>query len=199
MPMSRLGLSTALALTLGAAFFHAPTARAQASPVAFKSNDISVFGGYASVRPDFVPGWQTGETVGLDMTNLKSLLAPSLEARLNVSDGKLVNERTYLFGVKSQLAFFRRYHPYANFLVGIGDIHYNFAQPGQYSGDNSTVYAVGGGVDVDVYNHFALKADVQGQHWNLGHNLIFEPAVVLVGVAYKVPFRRHIKQQDLVQ
>jgi hypothetical protein len=197
MPDFRLRAATALAsLFLGAALCTAPSASGQAAPVAFKTNDVSVFAGYADVRPDFVPGWQSGEAFGLDLTRYFKLpVTPSIEGRVNLANGPLVNERTYLFGLKGQMAF-RRFHPYADILVGIGDIHYNYAKPGQYLGDNTTVYSYGGGVDINAYNRFDIKLDLQSQHWDLGTNLIFEPTVAIVGVAYRVPFSRHVRQQD---
>lgn len=116
-------------------------ALAQATPTATKTADVSVFAGFLSASPDYGPYRNTGGSLGLNFTRYFHLpVAPSLELRANLADGDTVNERTYLFGLRAQAEVLRRFHPYADLLVGPGNIHFNFPNGG-YTGDNSLVYS----------------------------------------------------------
>ena len=112
---------------------------------------------------------------------------------LEVGNGMTVNERSYLAGLRVQADIRQRVHPYVDFLVGPGNIHFNFPNNG-YTGDNSIVYSYGGGVDFDLVNHFAAKVDWQGQHWNTGSNSTLTPSLLLFGFSYRLPFEPHVRQ-----
>ena len=197
---SRLAPSFALVLLAGFILLSGPRAAcAQATPLAYKTNDLFVFAGYSNTQQDFVPKRVNGEAFGVDFTRyFRSRIAPSVEARVNVADGPLVNERTYLFGLRAQTDFHERYHIYADFLAGPGQIHYNYAVQGGYVGDNSTVYAPGAGVDIDLVHHFRAKIDFEEQYWNTGHNTntAFQPTLLTVGVTYPIPFRPFHRQGE---
>lgn len=177
------------------------TLRAQALPTATRSADISVFAGFLTDTPDYGPYRNNGVSAGVDYTRYIRLpIEPSIELRTNIADGKTVNERTYLFGPRVALRLpqrsLRRFHPYADLLVGIGDIHFNFNNNG-YLGDNSTVYSYGGGVDIDLVRHFQARFDFNGQHWKTGRNVTYTPNLILFGVVYHIPFRPHIRQGEI--
>ena len=159
--------------------------------------DVSVFGGYEYADPDYGPAKNNGECLGLNYTRYFHIpVAPSLEARVNLTNGTDVKERTYLAGLQAKARVFRRYHPYADFLVGTGTIHFNTRATG-YVGDNSTIYNYGGGIDIDLIHHFALRADIQRQNWALGGSPTFHPVILLFGVNYTIPFRDYKDQRDL--
>lgn len=182
-----------LALGFAAA---SPAASAQASSAASRGADLSVFGGLQIANPDYGPSHMNkGGTVGVDFTKfLRFPVQPALELRANFNNGPYASERSYVFGLRA-MALFGRYEPYADFLVGPGDIH--FPQNAGYIGDNSTVYNYGGGVDVGVTRNFSLKLDLQAQHWNTGE-LRYQPVLGTVGVTYHIPFRPHISQDTLI-
>jgi hypothetical protein len=176
-------------------------AGAQALPAATRSAAISVFGGYLSALPDYGPYRNNGFTGGADYTHMFQFpIEPSFEIRANIADGKTVNERTYLIGGRAAYRFrqptLRRFHPYANFLIGIGDIHFNFYNNG-YLGDNSIVPSFGGGADIDIVHHFSAKIDFQSQHWKTGRGVTYTPSLTVIGVVYTIPFRPHIKQGEI--
>lgn len=170
------------------------SAAAQATPTATKTADLSIFVGYVTAQPDYGPFRNSGGTLGVDFTRYFHFpVAPSLELRANFANGTTVNERSYLAGLRVQADIRQRVHPYVDFLVGPGNIHFNFPNNG-YTGDNSIVYSYGGGVDFDLVNHFAAKVDWQGQHWNTGSNSTLTPSLLLFGFSYRLPFEPHVRQ-----
>ena len=92
------------------------------------------------------------------------------------------------------VAPFRFAQPYADFLVGPGNIHFPFNIG--YTSDTSTVYSYGGGVDVPIGRNFAVRLDLQGQHWNTGEDT-YTPTLGTLAVRYTIPFRAHVSQRDL--
>jgi opacity protein-like surface antigen len=160
---------------------------AQAVPAATKALDISVYGGYLNTNSDYGPYRNTGEALGVDFTHPYHFpIVPSLEFRVNLTNGPAVAERTYLPGLRGAYNF-HALHPYGTFLIGPGTIHFNFPNNG-YQSDNSTVYALGGGLNLDVYPNFQVMADFQYQHWNLGGSDTLTPTLFLFGVTYHIPF-----------
>ncbi len=171
-----------------------PLGWSQAVRTASKSADISVFAGFQDGDPAYASSRATGGMFGLDYTHYFHIpVEPSLEFRANFLSNTYVSEHTYLVGVRAAVPFYS-FRPYADFLVGPGNIH--FPLNVGYVGDNSTVYSYGGGLDVPVYRNFALKLDVQGQHWNTGE-FIYTPTLGTIGVVYTIPFRPHVSQRDL--
>ncbi|HEY5382187.1 MAG TPA: outer membrane beta-barrel protein [Acidobacteriaceae bacterium] len=171
-------------------------AHAQAGPTASRSAGISVFGGYLSDLPDYGPYRNNGFSFGVDYTQyFKHLpVAPSLELRANIAQGKTVNEHSYGFGPRIQYDHLGPLHPYADLLIGPGNIHFNF--PYNILGDNSTIWSYGGGLNYDLSHHFQALIDFQGQHWKTGHNVTLSPSLLIIGVRYNIPFRPHIRQRD---
>jgi opacity protein-like surface antigen len=185
--------AAALAAALLAAATFAPAAVAQAVNTASKTMDISIFGGYDYLKPDYGPSHNNGVTVGANFTRyFRFPIKPSLETRFSFNNGSTVNENTYLAGVRGQMEF-GRFHPYADFLLGDGTIHYNFVvnlgNPTAYRNDNSLVKSPGVGIDVDLLRNFQVKADYQYQFWYLGKNDSLSPSAITVGVAYRIPFK----------
>jgi hypothetical protein len=195
----RFLIRTCLTCILGQLLFVAipSPAVAQAGSTARKSMDVSIFAGYNNITPDYGNWHNTGVTFGANVTRyFRFPIKPSLEIRANISHGPTVNEDTYLFGVRG-LMDFGRFHPYGDFLIGPGKIYYNgfFPNPGDhsYTSDGSVVESPGGGIDVDVYRNIAVKADFQGQFWNLGENDTLSPKAITFGVVYHFPFRPNYK------
>jgi len=161
--------------------------------------DISGFGGYERVAPDFRSSPQdNGFVAGINITRYFRIpIAPSLEARANLASGPTVNERTYLVGARAQAQLEQSFYPYADFLIGPGIIHFNQIFIPGYISDKSLVKSIGGGVDIDLVRHFQMKLDFQQQFWKLGtESAPFSPSLFTVGVVYRIPFRPHVKQSD---
>jgi hypothetical protein len=161
--------------------------------------DISAFGGYERVAPDFQSSPSgNGFVAGADITRyFRFPIAPSLEARANLTSGPSVNERSYLVGIRAQSQFGRRFHPYADFLIGLGVIHFNQIFIAGYTSDKSLVKNIGGGLDMDVVRNFQIKFDFQQQYWKLGtESAGFSPTLATIGITYRIPFRPLVKQSD---
>ncbi|HLI75698.1 MAG TPA: hypothetical protein VKV02_02040 [Acidobacteriaceae bacterium] len=193
--LSARSLAAALP-TLALALSVVPQGGAQAVRTASKSADISVFGGFEVADPSYGPDHSTGGMVGVDFTRYFHIpVEPSLEIRANFNSNSYVTEHSYLFGLRAALPI-RRIKPYVDFLAGPGTILFplNYSYPS----DNSPVYNYGGGIDFPLVRNFALKLDVQGQHWNTGE-FTYTPTVGTVGLTYTIPFRPHTRQRDLVR
>ena len=159
---------------------------AQARTTASKTQDVSIFGGVEFADPKYGPDNNTGGAIGVDFTRYFRIpIAPSLEARANLNSGTYANEHSYLFGLRGAYTY-RFLTPYADFLVGPGNIHYPLNVG--YTGDNSAVYNYGGGVELGNVRNFSLKLDIQKQRWNTG-TFKFQPTVGVIGVTYHIPFK----------
>jgi len=183
------------------AFFAASVqvVRAQATFTATKTMDVSGFGGYEYVSPDFRSSPKdNGFVAGANITRYFHFpIAPSLEGRVNYASGPTVNEHTYLVGIRAQGKLGRRYYPYADFLIGPGIIHFNQVFIPNYTSDNSLVKSIGGGLDIDLVSHFQVKIDFQQQFWKIGtERAAFSPTLFTIGVVYRIPFHPRIKQSD---
>ena len=175
---------------------------AQSMVTADKSMDVSAFGGYLYLNPDYGRSG-SGVAAGADLTRyFRWRVAPSLEVRGNYASAPAVSESTVLFGVRLKTDFRRRIHPYVDFLAGGGRIV--FAQPPipSYTQDKSVVYSYGGGLDIDVHRNFAAKIDFQVQNWNMGPNSVIKgnqtadftlaPTALVVGITYRIPFHPYV-------
>jgi hypothetical protein len=193
--MASIRLATlALTFFVSAGF----SAQGQIDPTAYKTAEIAVFGGYFHADPAYASSHNAnGASLGVNYTRYFHFpVAPSIEVRANAANGSLVNEKSYLVGLRGVGRSSGRYHPYLEALAGKGTIHFNGNNNG-YLGDESAVFDLGGGLDLDVTRSFQFKADVQAQRWHLGGPNKFYPVGVLVGVTYRIPFKPHVSQRDL--
>jgi hypothetical protein len=174
------------ALVLGTLLAVARVAPAQALITAGRGSEIAPFAQYTIIRPDWGPGSNIGFTYGVDYTRyIRSIVQPSIELRMTRANGTTVNENTYSGGLKLQTSI-HRIHPYATLLAGYGTIHFNYYN-GNYTGDNATIYSLGGGADFDVMSRWKLRADFIQQNWNLGGPTL-TPSALSVGIAYSPSF-----------
>jgi hypothetical protein len=179
---------------------------AQAISTASRSMDIAAFGGYSGAYTDYGNTRAQGAIAGIDITRFFHLpIYPSLEVRANMLHGTVIDEDSYLGGLRAEYPLAHRLHPYADALVGVGTLHFKFAPIPGYTGDRSVLLSYGGGIDVDIFRHLQLKIDAQYQNWNLGPNgtsvtqtgnFTLTPTVGIVGLEYHIPFRPLIKQRD---
>lgn len=167
------------------------SASAQASFTASRTLGISVFAGGMHLNTDY-GDTNYGVVFGADLTRRFRLFNAGLEARATISSqGDAVKETTFGGGLRLGKDF-RRFHPYADVLVGEGTI--TFTHPvvyptGPYASDNSAIFSFGGGLDYDLTHSFALKADYNSQSWHLGEEQNrLTPAAFTVGIVYQIPF-----------
>jgi opacity protein-like surface antigen len=182
------------------------SAKAQANFTAQRPADITVFGGYGHTTPDYDAGHDNGVTLGAEYNrSFGWRVIPGLEVRANLNSGPAVTENSYVFGPRAHMNF-HRFHPYADFLVGLGRATYPeyFLNGVAQVQDTGLVYTYGGGVDYDLVKGFALRADYQGSSWNLGKNLVakpdgsnftLSPTTVTIGVSYRIPFKNWTGQK----
>jgi len=188
-----------LAVRIPVAFFYAMLSlalpgnlQAQANPAASKTADISVFGTYSRVSPDYGPQTNNGYTFGANYTRyMHWFVNPSLEFRAKIAPGTTVDEKTFGGGIRVERQF-KKFHPYADFLISAGTIDFQFpnidVRGKLYKSDDSIVYSTGGGLDYDITSQWAAKADYQFEHWSLGTNQTLTPGVLSFGVVYRIPF-----------
>ena len=162
----------------------------QAVPTASKTSELSFYGAYAHVWPDYGTEQDNGAIFGVEYTRfLRCFLTPSLVLRGKVVAGPVADQRSWGGGIRGQRRL-GNFYPYIDFLVGAGTI--TFTHPfidvtGRlYESDNSVVYSLGGGVDYDFASHFAARVDYQFEHWDLGTSQSFTPNTLSVGVVYHI-------------
>ena len=171
----------------------APVAQAQSVFGARRANDLSTFISTSAVTPDYFPGRAMGITAGADWTTHHNRFATSFEVRGNRTANDMLIERSITFGPRIQTLVRRRYHPYADFLIGGGTIVF-LNGSANYHEDRGMVTSMGGGLDIDVTPHFGARVDFQNQGWNIGKiattsDVTFSPNLLSIGVQYHIPFR----------
>jgi hypothetical protein len=176
-------------LLLGVLLAATQIAAAQAVVSAERGAELAPFVQTTLLSPDWGPTRNFGYTVGVDYTRFihsHSIVQPSVEFRFTSANGHTVNEHSYAGGLKLQTTI-RRIHPYATLLVGKGTITFNYDN-GNYYGDSSFIYSIGGGADFNVAPQWKVRLDYTHQHWNLDPNTL-TPTTLGVGIAYTLPFR----------
>jgi opacity protein-like surface antigen len=205
---SRKSLQLAVLFSFSAliALSNVPAARAQATPGASRSAEISAFIGYTNSNSDYGRFRSNGGTIGVDYTRYFGWrVVPSFEMRANRTNGvDLTTQESILFGPRLHIDVLRRYHPYVDVLYGATKI--NFAVPlnPHYTSDQANTLSIGGGVDIDIIPHFQAKVDYQGEYMNFGPNgtqpnnadFTLAPTLFTVGINYRIPLHAHKSQSD---
>jgi hypothetical protein len=170
---TRTLIRSAAALLVGA--LASPLAAlAQAHPTAEANSRLSFFAGANGANTGLYNGKNAGITAGADLEVFHLFgLHPAIELRgtYPFSDGSSVALKNAMAGLRLEKRF-GPVHPYADFLFGRGEL--NYQNGGLLSKDGSTYYlqslsnvwSPGGGAEVDVTRRFALRLDVQLQHYN---------------------------------
>jgi hypothetical protein len=173
------------------------SASAQSMPTATQKLQLSAFAGGSGVLTNLLGGKNLSFTAGVDLAYLGfRLFKPAIEVRGSypVYDGHIDSQKSILAGPKVEFPLGRRLHPYADFLIGRGEIDYNqglfIVGPVEYISTNTTVYSPGAGIDYDLFYGFALKGDAQFQHWDtpVVTSGVIHPTVVTLGVNYNFNF-----------
>ena len=187
----------ALALPL-AIFATVRTASAQSAPTATQKLQLSVFAGGTGTYTDLEGGKNLGITAGADLTFLAfRLFRPSFEARgtYPIDKGHISSQKNFLLGPKVEYPI-GRFHPYADFLIGRGEIDYHppfVVGSLEYLSSNTVVYSPGVGLDYNLTHNLAIKADAQFQYWNtpVTASGTIHPTALTFGVVYDFDFNPH--------
>ncbi len=168
---------------------------AQAFPTASKPFSISAFGGATGTYTGLDGGKNLGITAGGDIGfKPYHFFYPSVEVRATypVDGGNVDSQKNILFGIKVE-RYFGGLHPYGDFLYGRGKIIYeNGGYPNPsgtllYLDSVSNVFSFGGGLDLTLTEHFALKIDGQFQRYatpvTTSGSLYSKP--ITIGVVYR--------------
>lgn len=186
MPHLSQSLTLKCALLLGICSLASSAAAGQALITAGRGGEFTPFAQTTLVDPDWGGNHNLGYTVGLDYTRFfRSLVQPSLEARMTSANGTVVNERSYVGGFKLAVSL-HGVQPYATILGGRGEIFFNYPNNG-YTSDNSFVYSLGAGAEFNVTSQLAARVDFTHQQWNLDPQTL-TPTTFGVGLAYRIPF-----------
>jgi hypothetical protein len=175
------------------------TALSQATPTETQKLQLSAFVGGTGTYTGLESGRNLGITAGADLT-FRSFrrFRPSFEARgtYPIYKGKLSSQKDFLVGPKVEFPL-GKFHPYADFLIGRGEIDYH--SPGLiygnslYISSNTVVYSPGGGVDYNLTHNLAIKADAQFQRWNtpVTTSGVIHPTALTLGAVYNFDFNSH--------
>jgi len=139
-----------------------------ASVLAQSQDRVEVFGGYSyfagsftaeGITPNNPSGWNAAVT-----GNLNRWLGITADfSGYSQSDGigDSANAFNFLFGPTASLPL-RSFKPFAHFLIGDSHVGFNHFQ--LLSSNNSFAYAVGGGLDVSLMRHVAIRAQIDLLH-----------------------------------
>jgi opacity protein-like surface antigen len=177
----------------------APFAHAQAAPTATQQYQLSVFAGGSGVFTNFYGGHNLSATAGADLSFLSYHgYHPALEIRgtYPVYLGQIDAQKSFMGGLRVDRRF-NRLRPYADLLVGRGQIDYQrggfTVGPLTYVSTTSNVFSFGGGVDYDIRRQWSLKADYQFQRWTtpIPTATTINPSNVTLGATYRFDFNHH--------
>jgi hypothetical protein len=166
---------------------------------------ISAFGAETGTWTGLDAGRNIGITAGIDI-GWKPFYRfyPSVEARgtYPIADGQVDAQKNVLYGFKAE-RYYGPFRPYGDFLIGRDKIDYqnggypnspNSAVSLLYINSVSNVFSYGGGLDLTLTDHFALKVDGQFQHYgvpvNSSGHIWSKP--LSVGIVYRFGFNHHI-------
>jgi hypothetical protein len=176
---------------------------AQATAAAQRTGDLSVFGLYTRLTPDYGPQQNNGVIFGVDYTrNVRWWVQPSVEFRAKIAKGATADEKTFGGGIRA-VKTINKFTPYADFMISQGSINFHLADPPlladgtPYTSDTSIVYSYGGGLDYHITGNFSARGDFQFERWRLDKYVpaIYKPIDLAptgwsLGVVYRIPFGR---------
>lgn len=188
-----------LAFVLAASLW-AGCVEAQSLPTASQALQITAFGGASGVYTGLGGGKNLSITTGVDLGLAPHRgIRPVIEVRgtYPIDKGTIASQKSVLGGLRADFLLGHRIRPYGDFLFGRGQMDYqkggylfNFYE---YDLTTTYVYSPGGGLILDMSDHFALRVDAQYQRWSsapTASGTIYSP-VGTVGLVYLFDFNRH--------
>ena len=190
----------ALAALLLTFMLGAPRASAQSDAAAVQPLALSVFGMGTGTWTNILGGRNLAVTAGGDLAFLTyRRLRPVIEFRGTYPfyEGQVDRQKNFAGGLKVEKQF-GPLRPYANFLVGRGQINFKKGlQQGNllYSKTVTTVYSPGLGVEYDVRPQWSAKVDFQYQYWDTPAvaSGSINPKALSAGVVYRFDFNHHYR------
>ena len=168
------------------------SARAQSAHTATRSSHaIWVGGEYSNVSAGFPHGsgqrlWGAGGFVDCHLTSHIGVEVEERFLRFNGFHGE--TEDNYLAGPRYMARDFGKFQPFAQFLVGEGEIRYPYPiGSGEYF-----AISPGAGANYRLANRWVLRAEYEDQIWHGSPNIVNVPAHRItpqgfhVGVAYRI-------------
>ena len=188
--------SAVLLMTIGA-----PLDRcfSQSIPVATQQLQVSGFSCVTPISTGLEQGNNLAVTTGADISFVGLRRIPTvieIRGTYPIAAGNVDKRKSFVAGPIIEYTV-GRFRPYADFLIGKGAI--NYLRGGyvfgseKYISSSTVVYSPGLGLEYNITYHFAIKADLQYQHWDVpvaasGH---INPTVVSLGGKYMFDFNPH--------
>lgn len=156
-------------------------AHGQAGPAYTALPPVYIGGFFSGIKPDF--GTNTIDGVGafLDIPIWRIV---GVEGEIRFGTFHTVNnvtESTYLVGPRVAYPIGHGLIPYGKFLFGSGAFQYPFNE----GNDHHTVYALGGGIDLQITDRFYIRGDYEKQRWSFGNGTI-GPQALSAGFSYRL-------------
>jgi hypothetical protein len=196
MRISRTLPNAILLMAVGAPLYQCSP---QSIPVATQQVQLSAFSTATPIFTGLGHGNNLTVTAGADIAfvGLRRIRS-SVEIRgtYPISGGNVDKQKSFLAGSVIEYPF-GRFRPYADFLIGKGAINYlgggYIFGTEKYISSSTVVYSPGVGLDYSITHHFALKADLQYQHWDVPvvASGRIDPTVVSLGGKYMFDFNSH--------
>jgi hypothetical protein len=197
--MSLKEIATALSFSFAAMVFVCAPTDAQVAPSATDSSlHFKVGAGFSDYAGDLNNGRLQGGAVWIDFVppRLPSFLhgfGLEVEARGVTASTTLPTQlgafRQATAGVGPSYTYlhYRRFHPYAKFILDYAGQSFNIGDRG-YKFETQTAYAPGGGIDYRTYRSLWVRADYEYQIWSnpFGNpKWYLDPEGVTVGLAWE--------------
>ena len=168
--------------------------RAQGLPARTRAAELTAFGMYTILAPDYGAQQNFGITTGGDFTKIFTNTALSLEFRFKNTDGSTVGEQTLSVGPRFDYRW-PRLQLYADLLVGAGEIKFANKNTRGSNGtgfNGSVVYTYGIGVDYNLTSQWAMRFDGQSEHWDLQEKpkVLLFPRAFSMGIVYRLRFAK---------
>lgn len=173
----------------------------EALPTASRTLQLSAFG---AVGGDFT-GLSGGKNflvlagADLGLPNWRAI-RPTIEVRgtYPADHGLVDSQKSILAGLKTDFLPNHRLRPYADFLVGRGEMNYRLGYLYNnlvYTLTTTNVYSFGGGLDYDLNEHLVVRVDGQVQRWGYAPTPSGDvyAKVGIAGIAYRFNFDHHPK------
>jgi hypothetical protein len=171
----------------------------QSIPVATQQLQVSAFSAATPISTGLGQGNNLTVTAGADIAFVGLRRIPTvieIRGAYPIAAGNVDKMKSFIAGPVIEYTV-GRFRPYADFLIGKGAINYLdggyvFGSK-KYISSSTVVYSPGVGLDYRITHHFAMKADLQYQHWDVpvaasGH---INPTVVSLGGKYMFDFNAH--------
>jgi hypothetical protein len=196
MRISRILSTAALLMAVGV---HPEWCFPQSIPVATQQMQVSTFSAATPISTGLGQGNNINITAGADIAFVGLRRTPSvieIRGTYPLAPGNVDKQKSFLAGPVIEYTV-GRFRPYVDFLIGKGAISYLSGGyvfgSAKYLSSSTVVYSPGVGLDYKITHHFALKADLQYQHWDVpvvaaGH---INPIVVSLGGKYMFDFNPH--------